>query len=50
MGVVFREACVFERLVPICVRIHLWPLMRDDSSRVLIGADGTCRSDWPERV
>ncbi len=31
-------------------RIRLWPLRRDDSSRVLIGAGGTWRSEWPRRV
>ncbi len=29
-----------------CVRIRLWPLRREDRSRVLIGAAGTWRSDW----
>ncbi len=34
-----------------CVnRIRLWPLRRDNQSGVLIGAGGTQRSDWPERV
>ncbi len=28
------------------VRIRLWPLTRDDSSRVLIGAAGIWHSDW----
>ncbi len=28
------------------IRIRHWPLRRDDSSRVLIGAVGTWRSDW----
>ncbi len=31
------------------VRIRLWPLWRDDSSRVLIGAAGTWPSDWRRR-
>ncbi len=31
-------------------RIRLWPLRRDDSSRILIGAVGTRRSDWTESV
>ncbi len=31
------------------VRIHLWPLTRDDSARVLIGAAGMWRSDWRRR-
>ncbi len=31
-------------------RIRLWPLRRDDHSRVLIGTGGTWRSDWPRRV
>ncbi len=30
--------------------IRIWPLRRDDSSRVLIGAGGMWRSDWLERV
>ncbi len=34
-----------------CVnRICTWPLRRDDHSRVLIGAGGKRRSDWPPRV
>ncbi len=34
-----------------CVnRIRIWPLKRDERSGVLIGAGGTYRSDWPERV
>ncbi len=32
------------------VRIRLWPLWRDDSSRVLIGAAGRSRSDWRRRT
>ncbi len=31
-------------------RIRHWPLSRDDHSGVLIGADGTRRTDWPARV
>ncbi len=30
--------------------VSLWPLRRDDSSRILIGAGGTLRSDWPAYV
>ncbi len=49
--VVLREACVFKRYAPVCVlRICIWPPKRDDSSRVLIGAGGIERSDWPEHV
>ncbi len=34
-----------------CVnRIRIWPLRRDDHSRVLIGVGGMRRSDWPARV
>ncbi len=34
-----------------CVnRIRLWLVRRDDRSGVLIGADGTRRFNWPERV
>ncbi len=43
------EACVCKRDAPQCVRIRLWPLRRDDSSRVLIGAAGMCRSYWCRR-
>ncbi len=50
LGVVFREACVFERQVSMCVRVHCWNFSREDSPRLLIGAGGKCRSDWPERV
>ncbi len=42
-----RRAC--NRDAPKCVRIRHWPLGRDDSSRVLIGAAGMWRSDWPWR-
>ncbi len=38
-----------KRDAPMSVRICLWPLRRDDSSRVLIGAAWTCRSDWRMR-
>ncbi len=43
------RSCSF---VPRCYvnRIRLQPLRRDDHSRVLIGAGGTQRSDWPARV
>ncbi len=30
--------------------IRLWQLTRDNHSGILIGAGGTRRSDWPERV
>ncbi len=45
-----RDTCVLSCESPMCVRIRLWPLRRDDSSRVLIGTGGTWRSDWPDRV
>ncbi len=44
-----REACVCERDAPNCVRIRIWPVRRDDSSCVLIGAAGLWRSDWRRR-
>ncbi len=44
-----REACVCKRDAPQCPRIRLWPVRRDDSSRVVIGADGLWRSDWRRR-
>ncbi len=44
-----REACVCKRDAPKCVRIRLWPVRRDDSSRALIGAAGLWRSDWRRR-
>ncbi len=47
--VMLREACVCERDAPKCVRIRLWPVRRDDSSRVLIGTAGLSRSDWRRR-
>ncbi len=31
-------------------RIRIWPPTRNEHSGVLIGASGTRRSDWPERV
>ncbi len=34
---------------PKCVRVRLWPLRRDNSSHVLIGAAGSWRSDWRRR-
>ncbi len=49
LGVMLREACVCKRDAPTCVRIRLWPLRRDDSLRVLIGAAGMWRSDWRRR-
>ncbi len=42
LSVMLLEACV-------CVGFRLWPLRREDSSRVLIGAAGTWRSDWRRR-
>ncbi len=44
-----REACACKRDAPMSVSIRLWPLRRDDRSRVLIGAAGTWRSDWRRR-
>ncbi len=44
--VMLREACVWKRDAPKCIRIRLWPLRRDGSSRVVIGAAGMWRSDW----
>ncbi len=41
-----RDVSVCKRDAPMCVRIHLWPLRRDDSSRVLVDASGMWRSDW----
>ncbi len=35
--------------VKLRVRVHLWPLWRDDSSRVPIGTAGSWRSDWRMR-
>ncbi len=32
------------------LRTRLWSPRRDDRSGVLIGADGTRRSDWPTGV
>ncbi len=45
-GVMLREARVCKRDAPKCLIIRLWPVRRDDSSRVLIGAAGLWRSDW----
>ncbi len=39
-----------KRDAPTWVRIRLWPLKRDDNSRVLIGVAGMWHSDWPARV
>ncbi len=50
LGVMLREACACKRDAPKCVGIRVWPVRRDDSSRVLIGAAGMWRSDWPARV
>ncbi len=50
LSVMLREACACKRDAPMYVRIRLWPLRREDSSRLLIGAAGTWRPDWPERV
>ncbi len=44
-----REACVRNSDAPKWVRVRLWPLRRDDSSHVLIGAAGSWRSDWRRR-
>ncbi len=49
LNVMMREACVCKRDAPMCGRIRLWPLRREDSSRVLIGAAVTWRSDWRRR-
>ncbi len=49
-NVVLREACVFERDAPKSPGIRLWPVRRDESSRVLIGAAGRSRSDWRRRT
>ncbi len=43
-----RLAC-FKRDAPKSPRLRLWPVRRDDSSRVLIGAAGRSRSDWRRR-
>ncbi len=47
--VMLREACVCKRDALKCLRIRLWPVRRDDSSRILIGAAGFSRSDWRRR-
>ncbi len=44
-----REACVFNRDAPKCVKIRLWPIRRDNSSRVLIGAAGMWHLHWRRR-
>ncbi len=49
VGVMLREACVCKRDAPKCVRIRIWPLRRDVSSYVLIGAAGMWRSNWQRR-
>ncbi len=49
LGVMLGEACVYKHDAPTCDRIRLWPLRRDDSSRVLIGANGIRRSDLRRR-
>ncbi len=49
LDVMLREECVCKRDALKCVRIRPWPLRRDDSSRVLIGAAGIWRSDWRRR-
>ncbi len=49
LDVMLCEACVCNRDTLQCVRIRLWPLRRDDSSRVLIGAAGMRRSYWCRR-
>ncbi len=46
LSVMLHEACVCKRDAPMCVRIRLGPLRREDSSRVLIGAGRTWSSDW----
>ncbi len=48
--VMLREACVCKRDTSKCARIRLWPVRRDDSSCVLIGAAGVWRSDWRRRT
>ncbi len=49
LSVMLPDACVCIRDAPKCPRIRLWPLRRDDSSCVLIGATGKWRSDWRRR-
>ncbi len=44
-----REACVCKRDETTCPRIRIWPLVRDNSSRALIGAAVALRSDWRRR-
>ncbi len=45
----YELAPVFRRDARLVPRIQLWPVRLDDRSGVLIGADGTWRSDWPAR-
>ncbi len=53
-----HDGNIYVRKVQPCkrfarVNVHLirfWPPWRDERSGVLIGADGTRRSDWSERV
>ncbi len=49
LGVMLGEACVCKHDAPMYDRFRLWPLRRDDSSCVLIGASGMRRSDWRRR-
>ncbi len=41
---------MFKRDAPKSPRLSFWPVRRDDSSRVLIGAAGRSRSDWRRRT
>ncbi len=41
LGAMLCEVCMCKRDAPMCVRVRLWPLRREASSRVLIGAAGT---------
>ncbi len=47
--VMLREAGVCKHDASTCLRIRLWPVRHEDSSRVLIGAAGLWRSDWRRR-
>ncbi len=47
LSVMMREAYVCKYVVPMCGRIRV--IRCEDSSRVLIGAAGTWRSDWHRR-
>ncbi len=38
------------RRAAVLIEFAFWPPRRDELSDVLIGACGTRRSDWPERV